>query len=148
MVLFIAGTIICALAHNVPTILVGRVLEGAGSGGGLSLIEIIITDMVPLKFRASEIFGALLILSNADPKCLGYLFWHDFDCMGIGGRIITLDWWCFHGESDVEVDILDHSAIVSSFSKLPSLTNRPQHSGFSHNTTNFSSASSQERLDC
>jgi hypothetical protein len=60
LLLFIAGTIICALAHNVPTILVGRVLQGAGSGGSLSLIEIIITDLVPLNFRAPY-FGMIAI---------------------------------------------------------------------------------------
>jgi MFS family permease len=51
LVLFIAGSIICALAHDVPTILVGRTTQGAGSGGILSLIEIVITDLVPLKHR-------------------------------------------------------------------------------------------------
>lgn len=55
-----AGTIICAFAHNVPTILVGRVLQGAGSGGGLSLIEIIVTDLMPLKFRAGY-FGMIAL---------------------------------------------------------------------------------------
>jgi MFS family permease len=64
MVLFIAGTIVCTLAHSVPTILVGRVLQGIGSGGGLSLVEIIITDMVPLKFRVSDTVRVLSIASN------------------------------------------------------------------------------------
>jgi MFS family permease len=51
LLLFISGSIICALAHNVPIILLGRTLQGAGSGGSLSLIEIIITDLVPLQYR-------------------------------------------------------------------------------------------------
>jgi MFS family permease len=33
--------------------LVGRTLQGAGSGGSLSLIEIVITDLVPLKHRGT-----------------------------------------------------------------------------------------------
>ncbi|KAE8448825.1 hypothetical protein EG329_008827 [Mollisiaceae sp. DMI_Dod_QoI] len=58
LLLFIAGSIICGVAHDVATILVGRVLQGIGSGGGLSLVEIIITDLVPLKQRGAY-FGLI-----------------------------------------------------------------------------------------
>jgi hypothetical protein len=83
-----------------------------------------------------------IFLCDTDPRFLDYLFWHDFNRMGIGSRIVTLAWWCFHRESDVEMDILDHTTLVSSYSRLPFLINGQQRSGFSHNTTNFSPTSS------
>ncbi|KUJ13544.1 MFS general substrate transporter [Mollisia scopiformis] len=76
LLLFIAGSIICALAHDVAVILVGRVLQGIGSGGGLSLIEIIITDLVPLKQRGGY-FGLISLawaLGSAISPLIGGAF--------------------------------------------------------------------------
>jgi MFS family permease len=48
---FTVGAIIAALAKNFTTMLVGRSLQGVGAGGVISLTEIVITDMVPLRER-------------------------------------------------------------------------------------------------
>lgn len=48
---FTAGSLIAALAKNFSTILVGRSFQGVGAGGIISLTEVIITDMVPLRDR-------------------------------------------------------------------------------------------------
>ncbi len=48
---FTVGAIIAALSNNFTMMLVGRSLQGIGAGGIISLTEIIITDMVPLKER-------------------------------------------------------------------------------------------------
>lgn len=76
LLLFIAGSITCALAQDVADILVGRVLQGVGSGGGLSLIEIIITDLVPLKQRGAY-FGLISLswaLGSAISPLIGGAF--------------------------------------------------------------------------
>lgn len=48
---FTVGAIIAALAKDFTTMLVGRSLQGVGAGGIISLTEIVITDMVPLRER-------------------------------------------------------------------------------------------------
>jgi MFS family permease len=48
---FAVGAIIAGAAKNFTTMLVGRSLQGIGAGGIISLTEIIITDMVPLRER-------------------------------------------------------------------------------------------------
>lgn len=55
MVLFTMGSIICAVADNVGAMLAGRVVQGVGGGGILSLNLIIISDLVPLRSRGKYI---------------------------------------------------------------------------------------------
>jgi MFS family permease len=48
---FAIGAIIAGVSKNFTELLVGRSLQGVGAGGIISLTEIIITDMVPLRVR-------------------------------------------------------------------------------------------------
>ncbi|KAI1325531.1 major facilitator superfamily transporter [Xylariaceae sp. FL0255] len=48
---FTVGTILCATAHNVGQMLVGRSIQGVGGGGIHSLGLVIQTDIVPLRYR-------------------------------------------------------------------------------------------------
>lgn len=48
---FAVGAIIAAVSNNFTVMLVGRSLQGVGAGGMISLTEVIITDMVPLRER-------------------------------------------------------------------------------------------------
>lgn len=58
VLLFLAGALICGLAHNFTTILVGRAVQGVGGGGIAVLTEIVVCDMIPLRLRG-EWFGIL-----------------------------------------------------------------------------------------
>lgn len=49
--LFTIGTILCCVAQNFPTLLVGRSIQGVGGGGALALVLVIMTDIVPLRQR-------------------------------------------------------------------------------------------------
>ena len=51
LALFLAGAIIAAVANNFTVILVGRSIQGIGGGGIISLTEIVVTDLVPLRER-------------------------------------------------------------------------------------------------
>ena len=51
LALFLAGSIIAAVAKNFTIVLVGRSIQGTGGGGIIVLTEIVITDMVPLRER-------------------------------------------------------------------------------------------------
>jgi MFS family permease len=57
---FTVGAIIAALSNNFTLMLVGRSLQGVGAGGIISLTEVIITDMVPLRERGKW-FGFVLL---------------------------------------------------------------------------------------
>lgn len=49
--LFGAGTLVCCLSKNIPTMLAGRSIQGIGGGGMQSLSLVITTDIVPLRQR-------------------------------------------------------------------------------------------------
>jgi MFS family permease len=68
--LFTVSSIICAVANNFTVLLVGRVIQGIGGGGIVTLAQIIFGDIVPLRQRPkyfSLVLGAWAIGSVAGP---------------------------------------------------------------------------------
>ncbi|KAK4200408.1 major facilitator superfamily domain-containing protein [Triangularia verruculosa] len=55
---FFAGALICCLAQNFTTMLVGRSVQGSGAGGVFALTEVVIADLVPLRHRG-EYYGGM-----------------------------------------------------------------------------------------
>jgi hypothetical protein len=55
LVIFLAGTIICSAVHSIGPFLVGRIIQGIGGGGCNAMINVLITDLVPLQQRAQYI---------------------------------------------------------------------------------------------
>ncbi|KAK3112558.1 hypothetical protein LTR53_011051 [Teratosphaeriaceae sp. CCFEE 6253] len=54
LILFGLGAILAAVAHgSMALMLIGRSIQGTGGGGVLVLTEIIVTDLVPLRFRGN-----------------------------------------------------------------------------------------------
>ena len=49
--LFALGSAICGAAHNFPTMIAGRTIQGLGGGAILSYSIIILADLVPLEER-------------------------------------------------------------------------------------------------
>jgi len=49
--LFVAGSVLCALAPSLAVLVAGRILQGAGAGGLMALPFVIITDRVPMARR-------------------------------------------------------------------------------------------------
>ncbi|CAI7606744.1 unnamed protein product [Penicillium glandicola] len=49
--IFLAGTVISAVCRNFRELLIGRSIQGVGGGGLISLSEIIMTDLAPLRLR-------------------------------------------------------------------------------------------------
>ena len=82
LTLFTVGSIVCAVSHNFTTMLVGRSIQGTGAGGILSLTEILITDMVPLRERGN--YFALISIVWAIGSVSGPL---------VGGALATADAW-------------------------------------------------------
>jgi len=52
---FLLGTLIGATAKNFTFLLVGRTVQGIGGGGIVSLTDIVITDLVPLRLRGNYV---------------------------------------------------------------------------------------------
>ncbi|KAJ5725818.1 efflux pump antibiotic resistance protein [Penicillium malachiteum] len=77
---FVIGSIVGCVAHNMTTLLAGRVIQGIGGGGLIPLVTIISTDMVPLRQRpkflaivqASMALGTILGAPNRGLLCGSY----------------------------------------------------------------------------
>jgi MFS family permease len=70
--LFGAGAIIAALAHDFEVILIGRSIQGVGGGGVITLTEIVVTDLVPLRIRGqwfSFVTSAWALGTFPDRRC-------------------------------------------------------------------------------
>ncbi|QPC59426.1 hypothetical protein HYE67_001657 [Fusarium culmorum] len=67
--LFFIGSIVFAVAQDMKTIIVGRVLQGFGGGGIDVLVQVILTDMTTLEERATYL--GLMGIPNAVGNILG-----------------------------------------------------------------------------
>lgn len=56
-VIFLAGSLICALAHNMATIIAGRAVQGVGGGGILILANISVSDLFSLRYGDFLVLG-------------------------------------------------------------------------------------------
>ncbi|GAA6050530.1 hypothetical protein JCM3770_005585 [Rhodotorula araucariae] len=74
--LFSVGSVICAVAHNMNTMLAGRGIQGAGGGIIFAAVEIILSDMVPLAERGvyQGAFSATWSVASATGPLLGGAF--------------------------------------------------------------------------
>jgi MFS family permease len=70
---FCVGAIVSAVANNFTQMLVGRSIQGIGGGGVIALTEVIITDLVPLRYRGQYfgIFSAMWSIGSVTGPILG-----------------------------------------------------------------------------
>ncbi|KAF1959336.1 MFS general substrate transporter [Byssothecium circinans] len=99
---FLAGSIAAAVANNFTIILVGRSIQGIGGGGIISLTEMVVTDIVPLRERGKwfSIFSAMWSVGTVAGPLLGggfsqnvswrWIFWINLPFIGVGGVLIFI----------------------------------------------------------
>ncbi|EST07272.1 Major facilitator superfamily [Kalmanozyma brasiliensis GHG001] len=73
---FLFGSIICGASHSLEMMIVGRVLQGVGDGGIISLAEIIVADLVSLSERGTYegILGVVWAGASAVGPPIGGVF--------------------------------------------------------------------------
>ena len=96
LTLFSIGAIIAAVSKNFTTILTGRTIQGCGGGGIMSLSEILITDLVPLRERGKwfgyqsavwavgSVSGPVIGGAFAASNTWRWIFWINLPICGIG----------------------------------------------------------------
>ncbi|GAB4081732.1 MDR family MFS transporter [Modestobacter muralis] len=86
--LFVAGSLLAGFSQDTTTLIIARVIQGAGAGGLTALVQIVMAAMIPPRElgRYAGIFGAVFAVATvAGPL--------------IGGVIVDTSWlgwrWCF-----------------------------------------------------
>lgn len=69
--LFLAGSVTCALAPNLPLLVIARILQGAGAGGLVSIPFVVVADRVPMSHR--PLYSAFISTVYAVAGLLGPL---------------------------------------------------------------------------
>ncbi|WEW59953.1 hypothetical protein PRK78_005435 [Emydomyces testavorans] len=86
-ILFLVGSLICALASNLAMFLAGRALQGVGGGGILILCQICVSDLFSTRERPVyyAMFGAVWAIAGALGPVIG------------GALTQNVTWrWCFY----------------------------------------------------
>ncbi|TQB69485.1 hypothetical protein MPDQ_001802 [Monascus purpureus] len=104
VILFFVGVMLAALADNFTLLLVGRSIQGVGGGGILALTEIIITDLIPLRWRGQwqGIIAAMWSIGSVSGPVIGgafaqvqwrWIFWINLPFIGISVVMLRrIDW--------------------------------------------------------
>jgi len=99
---FLLGCLVCATSRNMPMLLVGRAIQGIGGGGIQALNNILLTDLVPLRYRGNwvGILGAMWAVGSvsgpivggslAHPKTWPVIFYLNLPFIAIAFVLVTL----------------------------------------------------------
>lgn len=85
IVLFFTGSVICSIANTFTVLLPGRVIQGVGGGGIITLTQLIFADIVPLRQRPK--FFSVVLISWAIGTVVGPVLG------GVLAEKSTWRWW-------------------------------------------------------
>jgi EmrB/QacA subfamily drug resistance transporter len=74
--LFIAGSVLCALAPNMPVLILARGLQGLGGGGIMPIVQTVISDVVTPRERGKyqAYFSAVWVIAGIGGPVIGGVF--------------------------------------------------------------------------
>ncbi|HUB97801.1 MAG TPA: MDR family MFS transporter [Stellaceae bacterium] len=116
---FVGASVLCALAWSMPTLVIGRAIQGIGGGGLRSVSQAALADIIPPRDRGryQGYFAGVFIMSNALGPVLGgffaqdlswhWIFWinlplgiaafmlssHALKQLRVPQRRAAIDWW-------------------------------------------------------
>jgi EmrB/QacA subfamily drug resistance transporter len=119
ILVFVASSVVCALAWSMPVLILGRALQGLGSGGLRSVSQAALADIIPPRERGryQGYFAGVFVTANALGPVLGGFFaqdlsWHwiflinlplGFAAYALSSRFLrrlktpprsaAIDWW-------------------------------------------------------
>ncbi|TGO11286.1 hypothetical protein BTUL_0113g00160 [Botrytis tulipae] len=114
--LYTLGSGICGGANNPAMLIAGRAIQGAGSGGMTAIMGIVISDLVPLRWRSA--YQAILAVTYAFGMAIGPVIggavvqrtvwrWVFYINLPICGVSFVLLWWFLRVKWDRELDVWD-----------------------------------------
>lgn len=126
IVLFEAGSLMCALANDMNVLIGGRVLAGVGGGGIQSLVFIIITEVLPIHKRplGMAILGSVFAVASVLGPLIGGAFtsnvswrWCFYINLPVGGFALALFVMTFnppraHGNYKQKLKLIDYLGVV------------------------------------
>src|SRR3984957_12364027 len=76
LTLFIAGSVLCALAPSMPVLILARALQGLGGGGILPIVQTVISDLVTPRERGQyqAYFSGVWVAAGIGGPILGGVF--------------------------------------------------------------------------
>ncbi|KAK1980811.1 major facilitator superfamily transporter [Colletotrichum cereale] len=99
--LFGVGSVVGAVANDFAVVIAGRTIQGVGGGGILALIEVIVTDLVPLAARGQwfsllsvvwsvgTVTGPLIGAGFAQDVSWRWIFWVNLPIIALGVVMIS-----------------------------------------------------------
>ena len=130
IVVFLIGSVTCAMASNIDVMIAGRAVQGLGGGGLMSLALAVIGDIVPPRERGryQGLFGAVFGVSSVAGPLLGGLFTDHLGWewiflinlpIGIAALVVTSSALKLHHvRREASVDYLGAATIVASVTSL------------------------------
>jgi EmrB/QacA subfamily drug resistance transporter len=107
--IFLAGSVLCGIAQNMPELIVFRAIQGLGGGGLMVTTMAIVGDIIPPRDRGryQGYFGAVFGLSTVIGPLLGGFFvdslswrWIFYVNMPVGGIALAVIAAVFHARPD------------------------------------------------
>lgn len=126
IILFEAGSLMCALANDMNVLIGGRVLAGIGGGGIQSMVFIIITEVLPIHKRplGMAMVGSVFAVASVLGPLIGGAFttrvswrWCFYINLPVGGFALALFVWVYNppkatGNLKKKLLMIDYPGVV------------------------------------
>ncbi|EXJ77868.1 hypothetical protein A1O3_09027 [Capronia epimyces CBS 606.96] len=98
---FFVGVMMAGMAKHFNLLLVGRTIQGIGGGGIITMTEIVVTDLVPLRWRGqwTGIISGMWSIGSVSGPIIGgafadvqwrWIFWLNLPFIGVGAVMVPL----------------------------------------------------------